>query len=107
MVQIGLDTGRIIIYKTNVESHYIQYEKKAHKMRDNGSRDDSEKNLIYSCSTDKKFYATKVSTGESKEVAESTSGYTSLIFDKANSRIFLTNEKGKVSVFLTNEDPLK
>lgn len=67
MVQIGLDTGRIIIYKTNVESHYIQYYKKLIKRDVMGVAYDNEKDLIYSCSTDKKFNATKVNTGKSKK----------------------------------------
>jgi WD40 repeat protein len=39
------------------------------------------------------------------EIAESNAGYTNLQFDKANDRIFLTNEAGILSVFMTNSFP--
>lgn len=109
IVQVGLDTGSIVIYQTTVESNYVQYDEKhqfkPHTNRVMGVAYDGSKDLVYSCASDKKFLATTLSTGESKEIAESTSGYTALVFDKTNSRIFLTNEAGVVSVFLTNENP--
>lgn len=106
IVQVGLDSGRIVLFKTSADSRFIQYDEllqiRPHKDRVMGVAIDSSKGLIYSCSTDKKFYITELNTANSIEIAESTSGYTNLYLDKKNERIFLTNESGMVSVFLTN-----
>ena len=67
---------------------------------------DDQHQYIYSCSTDKKFMLTDFNNVSNvSEVAESGFGYTALILDKPNERLFLTNEGGILSVFATNVFP--
>ena len=67
---------------------------------------DEQQGYIFSCSTDKKFIVAEYNCiSNITEVAESTFGYTTLIHDKPNERIFLTNEGGALSVFSTKEFP--
>ena len=67
---------------------------------------DDQQGYIYSCSSDKKFMMTEFnSISNVTEVAQSAFGYTTLIHDKPNERLFLTNEGGVLSVFLTNVFP--
>ena len=61
---------------------------------------------IYSCSSDKKFMVSEFNDPSAiREIAESAYGYTALIHDQQNGRIFLTNEGGILSVFSTNVYP--
>ena len=107
ILQVGLDSGRIVIYKTSEENRFFQYDEltqvKPHTGRVMGLAVDSQKGYLYSCSSDKKFFLTDLNNGfQSIEIAESQAGYTTMFLDKKNERIFLTNEAGLVSVFLTN-----
>ena len=66
---------------------------------------DPKKNLCYTCSSDKKFMMTYLDEKNRYiEIANIQAGYTNLFFDKANERIFLTNEIGQVLIYLTNEE---
>lgn len=61
---------------------------------------DSKTGYIYSCSSDKKFIVSEINYQESvTEVANSSHGFTNLVSDKKNSRIFVTNEVGVISVY--------
>ena len=68
---------------------------------------DPETMNLYSCSTDKTFYVTDLKNNNFNNVLVHTgnSGYTNLVFDAQNHRIFLTNEEGEVSIYLTNIYP--
>ena len=67
---------------------------------------DEKNNYIYSCSTDKKFILSDFSNYSNEmEIAQSLHGFTALIFEKENDRIFLTDEGGILRVFLTNTYP--
>ena len=67
---------------------------------------DEKNKYIYSCSTDKRFMLSDSSNFSNPiEIAQSSYGFTSLIFDKNNDRIFLTDEGGVLRVFLTNTYP--
>ena len=110
VLQVGLDSGSIIFYRTSIESKYFAYEEitnfKPHTNRVMGLTYDEQKGYIYSCSTDKKFMITEFNNVSNiQQVAESAFGYTTLIHDKPNERIFLTNEGGVLSVFNTNVYP--
>ena len=110
VLQVGLDSGSIIFYRTSIESKYFAYEEitnfKPHTNRVMGLTYDEQKGYIYSCSTDKKFMITEFNNVSNiQQVAESAFGYTALIHDKPNERIFLTNEGGVLSVFNTNVYP--
>ena len=110
VLQVGLDSGSIILYKTSVESKYLAFDEvvnyKPHTNRVMGLAYDEQQGYIFSCSTDKKFMIAEYnSITNVTEVAESTFGYTTLIHDKPNERIFLTNEGGILSVFSTNNFP--
>ena len=110
VLQVGLDSGTIIFYKTSVESKFSVYDElckiKPHTDRVMGLAFDSKPGYIYSCSSDKKFILSEINyLSNVTEIAESASGYTTLEFDKPNERIFLTNEAGILSVFLTNTFP--
>jgi hypothetical protein len=107
IVQVGLDSGSIHLYKTSQDSKFYQYDElicaKPHKGRVMGIAFDGSKQLIYTCSSDCKFCTVDLNNNNYvSEIAESTAGYTNLYFDKKNERVFLTNETGMVSIFLTN-----
>ena len=61
---------------------------------------DSKTGYIYTCSSDKKFIVSEINYQESvTEVTSGSHGFTNLVFDKKNDRIFLTNEVGVVFVY--------
>jgi WD40 repeat protein len=67
---------------------------------------DLKSGYIYSCSTDKKFIISDITYQDSlTEVANDKYGFTNMVFDKKNERIFLTNEGGLVSVYSVNTFP--
>jgi hypothetical protein len=67
---------------------------------------DGRSGYIYSCSTDKKFIISDVNYHDQvTEVMTSSHGFTNLVFDKKNERIFLTNEVGVLYVYSTNTFP--
>lgn len=67
---------------------------------------DSKTGYIYSCSSDKKFIVSEINYQESvTEVANGSHGFTNLVCDKKNSRIFVTNEVGVVSIYSVAQFP--
>ena len=109
-VEVGLDSGAIIFYRTNEESKFIQYDEickiRPHKGRVMGLAFNYQQGYIYSCSSDKKFYLSEINFQSNvTEIAESAFGYTNLEYDKPNARIFLTNEGGALSIFTTTTYP--
>ena len=110
ILQVGLDSGTIIFYKTSQESKFYIYDElcklKPHNARVMGLGYDPKPGYIYSCGSDKKFMLSEINyLSNITEIAQSTAGYTNLFFDKENGRIFLTNEAGSLSVFTTNTFP--
>ena len=110
VLQVGLDSGSVNFYKTSIESKYLAFDEiltyKPHTNRVMGLTYDDQQGYIYSCGSDKKFMMAEYNNiANVTEVAQSTHGYTCLIHDKPNERIFLTNEGGVLSVFLTNTFP--
>ena len=110
ILQVGLDSGSIILYQTSAESKYLAFDEiatfKPHTNRVMGLSYDEQHGYIYSCSTDKKFMISEYNNITNiNQIAESAYGYTNLIYDKPNERIFLTNEGGILSVFSTNVYP--
>ena len=110
VLQVGLDSGTVIFYKTSTESKYLVYDElcriKPHNARVMGLAFDSKSGYIYSCGSDKKFMLSEINyLSNITEVGLSNAGYTNLKFDKQNERIFLTNELGSLSVYLTNTFP--
>ena len=62
---------------------------------------DDQQGYIYLCGSDKKFMMAEFNNSENiTEVAQCTHGYTCLIHDKPNERIFLINEGGVLSIFI-------
>ncbi|MGL4948410.1 MAG: hypothetical protein ACRC42_03420, partial [Mycoplasma sp.] len=107
ILQVGLDSGWIVLFKTSVDSKFMQYDElltcKPHKDRVMGWALNQSKSLVYSCSTDKKLMMVDMNNQNTiSEIAESIAGYTFWYFDKKYDRLFLTNETGVVSVFLTD-----
>ena len=110
VLQVGLDSGTVVFYKTSEESKYLDYEElckiKPHTARVMGLAFDAKPGYIYSCGSDNKFMLSEINyLSNITEIAQSNAGYTNLEFDKKNERIFLTNEAGILSVFLTNTFP--
>ncbi len=107
---IGLDDGSISFFKHQNNSNYTAFddlcEMKPHKARVMGIAFDVHTGYVYSCSSDKTFIMSDINYQSSvNEVARDSVGFTNLIFDKPNDRIFLTNENGEVYVYLTNTNP--
>ena len=104
MLQVGLDSGTIVFFRTSTESKYLNYEEicriKPHNARVMGLAYDPKPGYIYSCGSDNKFMLSEINyLSNMTEIAQSNAGYTK------NERIFLTNEGGILSVFLTNTFP--
>jgi WD40 repeat protein len=104
---VGNDDGKIHIFKAVPKTHYMQMdtltELRIHTNRVMGLALDPETMNLYSCSTDKTFYVTNLNDSNFTNVlvCTSTSGYTNLVFDGPNHRIFLTNEEGELSIYST------
>ena len=110
ILQVGLDSGTVVFFKTSEESKYLAYDEmcriKPHNARVMGVAFDAKPGYIYSCGSDNKFMLSEINyLNNMTEIAQSNAGYTNLEFDKKNERIFLTNEGGILSVFLTNTFP--
>ena len=108
---VGNDDGKIHIFKAVPKTHYLKMdticELSFHTDRIMGLGLDPETMNLYSCSTDKSFYVTDLKNEKFPNILihVSTSGYTNLIFDTQNRRIFLTNEEGELSIYSTNVYP--
>ena len=107
---VGLDDGRILFYKTAEKDVFTNFEQiselKPHKDRVMGIAIDSKLGYIYSVSTDKKFIVSEANFQSSyTKAAQSTHGFTNLIYDKKNERIFASNEMGTVSAFSVSSFP--
>lgn len=104
---VGNDDGKIHIFKAVPRTHYLKmdtlYELGLHSNRIMGLTLDPETMNLYSCSTDKNFYVTTLTEEKTSSllIHTSTSGYTNLVFDAPNHRIFLTNEEGELSIYST------
>jgi WD40 repeat protein len=110
LLMVGLDSGTICVYKTSVESKFMEYNEiinfKPHTKRVMGVAFDAQKNCIYSCASDKRFVVSNVNDlTDMKEVSQNVYGYTALIQDAQNQRLFITTEGGVVNVFMTNVSP--
>ena len=108
-ILIGLDMGNIEVYRTNERSNYLKYEeianKKPHFGRVMGIGYDYERGYIYSCSSDKRFVVSEINFENYTTITESLAGYTNLIYDKKNERVFLSNEAGVITIFITKTFP--
>ena len=109
VLQVGLDSGSIIFYKTSVESKYLAFDEiinyKPHSGRVMGLAYDELQGYIFSCSSDKKFKVTEYNNISCvTEVAESAFGYTALIHDKPNERLYLSTYNGHLEVYLTSTE---
>ena len=107
---IALASGSIMFYKIFAESNYTQYdymnEYCHHRGMITGIAYDSKAGYMYSCGVDRKLIACETSYLDiPMEVYESLSEYTNLLYDKHNSRLFLTTSAGEVDIFLTSSYP--
>ena len=107
ILQVGLDSGRIILYQTNKEYKFSQYKEiinyKPHINRVMGISINTNNSLIYSCSSDGKFCVTDMNNiAGLNNIIEISNGFTNLYYDKKNNRIFLTNSIGILYIYLTN-----
>jgi len=109
ILMVGLDNGKIFLYQTGFDSKFCNYdtlyEGKPHNARIMGIDIEPKKNVVYTCSSDKKFIMTfLIEEKKFIEIENNSAGFTNLFFDRANERIFLTNEIGQVNIYLTNEE---
>jgi len=108
---VGNDDGKVHVFKAVPKTHYLKMdtvcELNRHSNRVMGLALDPETLNLYSCSTDKTFYVTDLKDEKFSNmlIHVSTSGYTNLIYDGNNSRIFLTNEEGELSIYSTTAYP--
>ena len=110
LLEVGLDSGTIIFYKTSQESKYLVYDEfckiKPHNMRVMGLDFENKTGYIYSCGSDCKFFLTEINnTSLVTEISESKAGFTNLVLDNPNQRVFLTNETGELYIYSTDTFP--
>ena len=104
---VGNDDGRIHIFKAVPNTHYLKMDTFTelchHNMRVMGMALDPKTMNLYSVSSDKTFFVTDLKNNLFAQmlIYTSTSGFTNLIYDKENHRLFLTNEEGDLIVFST------
>ena len=104
---VGNDDGKIHVFKAVPNTHYLKMdnviELSHHIDRVMGLALDSNTMILYSCSTDRTFFCTDLKNNLFAQMLIYTgnSGFTNLIFDKDNHRIFLTNEEGELIVYST------
>lgn len=101
---VGLDDGKIFFYKTSAESGYLYYEQiceiKPHTDRVMGIAIDAKAGYIYSVGSDKRFKVSEANfESATTEIAIASSGYTNLVHDKKNERLFSTTETGCVIIY--------
>ena len=109
VLMVGLDNGKIFLFQTGIESKFSEYEQiyegKPHNARVMGIDIEPTRNIAYTCSSDKKFIMTDLcDQNKTLEIETGKAGFTSLFYDRANERIFLTNEIGQVYIYLTDQD---
>jgi hypothetical protein len=107
---VGLDDGKIFFYKVGSESNFLQFDElcelKPHNSRVMGITFDSRSGYIYSCSSDKRFVVSEINYQESvTEVTVGSHGFTNMVCDKKNERLFLTNEVGVLFVYSISTFP--
>lgn len=111
LYSIGLDDGRVLAFKPEPHTHYLEMKKICelcfHTDRVMGVAIDPKTFHIYTCSTDKTFYETDLTktTVENVLISKSNAGYTNLIMDSKNRRVFLTNETGELTVYSLETNP--
>ena len=89
VLQVGLDSGTVVFFKTSEESKFLNYEElcriKPHNARVMGLAFDPKPGYIYSCGSDNKFMLSEINyLSNMTEIAQSNAGYTNLEFDKKN-----------------------
>ena len=107
ILMVGLDNGKFMLFQTGLDNKFTEYEVlyegKPHSGRIMGLDIDPKKNIAYTCSSDKKFTITYLSDKDKYiDINNNPAGFTNLFFDRANERIFLTNEIGQVLIYLTD-----
>ena len=104
---VGNDDGKIHVFKAVPNTHYLQMdtviELSHHVGRVMGLALDPETMILYSASSDKSFFCTDLKNNLFAQmlIYTSNSGFTNLIYDKNNKRLFLTNEGGELIVYST------
>ena len=104
---VGNDDGKIHIFKAVPNTHYLKMDTLAelshHVDRVMGMALDPNTMILYSCSTDRSFFCTDLKNNLFAQmlIYTGSSGFTNLIYDKENHRVFLTNEEGELIVFST------
>ena len=107
MYCIGNDDGKIHVFKAVPNTHYLKMDKVCelsyHTDRVMGLALDPETKILYSCSTDKSFYIVDLSNDNYEKMRLNTSdgGFTNLIYDAENKRLFLTDEVGELTIYST------
>ena len=101
---VGNDDGKIYLYKPEPNTYYATmnqiFEFSYHKNRVMGLSIDPKNYYMYSCSTDKTFYATSLRNSKMNILINTNNeGYTNLVFDQKGKRIFLTDEIGVLSIY--------
>jgi len=104
---VGNDDGKIHVFKAVPNTHYLKMDTVTelchHNMRVMGMALDPKTMNLYSVASDKTFFVTDLKNDLFAQmlIYTGTSGFTNLIYDKDNHRLFLTNEEGDLIVFST------
>ena len=102
---IGLDDGKVFVYKGDSSNHYLSmdkvYEGIVHGDRVMGVGLDPFDLRLYTCSTDRTFCAIDLTNAKFPRVLVkiSDSGYTNMELESSKRRIFLTNQSGEITIF--------
>ena len=105
LYSIGLDDGKVLVYKGVPETHYLQMNQVCeifvHTDRVMGVAVDPKTLKLYTCSTDRHFYSIDLTQKIAKNVLvkTSSSGYTNMRLEPDKRRVFLTNQTGEITIF--------
>ena len=110
ILSVGNDDGKIHIFRPKPNTYYVEmeqiYEFAYHEDRVMGLAIEPKNKFLFSCSTDKTFYATDLNKPKFNLLINTSKlGYTNLELEQDNQRIFLTNEGGEILIYSLTEFP--
>ena len=108
---VGLFTGKVLFYKIAPDSNFTQFdfleELKYHSSKVTGLAINPKNNTLFSCDDSGNFFFGVLDMIHKKNycpelINQSAKGYTKLIYEKENERLYLSTINGHLEVYLTS-----